>query len=96
MMCQRIGIPPISTIGLGRNEVSSLSRLPSPPARITAFTYEFSFSLACPIINSATCHVAAHLSPTQIAGRDRIASDVQKSGLLRIRLSASIINKIKT
>jgi hypothetical protein len=38
MMCQRIGLPPISTIGLGRVTVSSLSREPMPPARITAFT----------------------------------------------------------
>src|SRR4051794_36930089 len=36
-MCQRIGRPPISTIGFGRVPVSSLSRVPSPPARITAF-----------------------------------------------------------
>ena len=28
MMCQRIGMPPISTIGLGRTSVSSLSRVP--------------------------------------------------------------------
>src|SRR6266536_6212950 len=37
MMCQRMGKPPISTMGLGRCDVSSLSRLPSPPAKITAF-----------------------------------------------------------
>ena len=37
MMCQRIGLPPISTIGFGRGPVSSLSRVPRPPARITAF-----------------------------------------------------------
>src|SRR3972149_12240252 len=37
MMCQRIGRPPISTIGFGLRVVSSESRLPSPPARITAF-----------------------------------------------------------
>ena len=38
MMCHRIGLPPISTIGLGLSVVSSLSREPRPPARITAFT----------------------------------------------------------
>ena len=38
MMCQSIGLPPISTIGLGRTAVSSLSREPNPPAKITAFT----------------------------------------------------------
>ena len=32
MMCQRIGRWPISTIGFGRTSVSSLSRLPMPPA----------------------------------------------------------------
>src|SRR4051794_41422695 len=37
-MCQRIGLPPISTIGLSRSPVSSLRREPRPPARITAFT----------------------------------------------------------
>src|SRR3712207_487655 len=37
MMCQRIGWPPISTIGLGRDAVSSASRDPVPPARMTAF-----------------------------------------------------------
>src|SRR4051794_15866006 len=38
MMCQRMGLPPTSTMGLGRSEVSSLKRLPTPPARMTAFT----------------------------------------------------------
>src|SRR5208283_2589072 len=36
-MCQRMGWPPISTMGLGRTEVSSLRRVPRPPARMTAF-----------------------------------------------------------
>src|SRR5215218_6206860 len=35
MMCQRIGRGPISTIGLGRYSVSSRSRVPWPPQRIT-------------------------------------------------------------
>jgi len=34
-MCHRIGRPPIGTIGLGRNSVSSRKRVPSPPQRIT-------------------------------------------------------------
>src|SRR5947209_9268319 len=38
MMCQSTGLPPISTIGFGRTEVSSVKREPTPPARITAFT----------------------------------------------------------
>src|SRR3989338_1926537 len=37
MMCHKIGIPPISTIGLGFKYVSSLKRVPLPPAKITAF-----------------------------------------------------------
>lgn len=41
MMCHRIGWVPISTIGLGRRCVSSLSRVPRPPARITAFIQRF-------------------------------------------------------
>src|ERR1700749_311670 len=39
MTCHRMGRPPISTIGLGRRDVSSLSRVPKPPARIMAFTH---------------------------------------------------------
>src|SRR5437762_493204 len=38
MMCQSIGLPPISTMGFGRTAVSSLSREPNPPAKMTAFT----------------------------------------------------------
>ena len=38
MMCQRIGWPPISIIGLGFRWDSSLMRVPRPPARMTAFT----------------------------------------------------------
>lgn len=37
MICQRIGFPPISTMGFGRTVVSSLSRDPYPPASMTAF-----------------------------------------------------------
>src|ERR1700730_4970636 len=37
MMCQRIGRPPTSTIGLGRNSVSSRRRVPCPPQRMMAF-----------------------------------------------------------
>src|SRR5688500_6438274 len=35
MMCHRIGMPPISTIGFGLIAVSSPNRLPRPPAKIT-------------------------------------------------------------
>src|SRR5215471_1441636 len=37
MMCQRIGRPPMSTSGLGRNSVSSRRRVPNPPQRTTTF-----------------------------------------------------------
>src|SRR5690348_8190752 len=34
-MCQTIGRPPISTIGLGLTSVSSANRVPMPPAKTT-------------------------------------------------------------
>src|SRR5690606_4429262 len=34
-----MGLPPISTIGLGRTPLSSLIRVPYPPARITTFIF---------------------------------------------------------
>src|SRR5580704_2134300 len=37
MRCQRIGRPPISTMGLGRSSVSSRRRVPRPPQRMTIF-----------------------------------------------------------
>ena len=37
MICQIIGCPPISIMGLGRWRVSSLNLVPNPPANITAF-----------------------------------------------------------
>ena len=37
MTCQSIGRPPISIIGFGRWMVSSLIRVPFPPARMTHF-----------------------------------------------------------
>src|SRR5437773_3818334 len=37
MMCQRTGRPPISTIGFGITAVSSVRRVPKPPARMTTF-----------------------------------------------------------
>src|SRR5438046_1372504 len=49
MMCQSIGLPPISTIGLGRTVVSSASLLPRPPASITTFMVQCA-SLAPPYL----------------------------------------------
>jgi hypothetical protein len=43
--CQRIGFPPISTIGFGRDEVSSLMRVPRPPARMTHFMERMNYPL---------------------------------------------------
>jgi hypothetical protein len=37
MICQSIGLSPISTIGFGLRWDSSLSLVPKPPARITTF-----------------------------------------------------------
>ena len=36
-MCSSTGRPKRGTMGLGRSRVSGRSRVPSPPARITAF-----------------------------------------------------------
>ncbi len=40
-MCQRIGFPPISTIGLGRTSVSSAKREPQPLPRGLRLSYRF-------------------------------------------------------
>ena len=37
MICHKIGLPPISTMGLGLRWVSSERRVPKPPAKMTAF-----------------------------------------------------------
>ena len=39
MICHKIGLPPISTIGFGFKWLSSLIRVPNPPARITTFIH---------------------------------------------------------
>src|SRR5208283_5780698 len=49
MMCQRIGLPPTSTIGLGRNSVSSRKRVPSPPHRITTLVIS-AFQHGCDVV----------------------------------------------
>lgn len=54
MMCQRIGFPPISIMGLGRIEVSSEIRVPRPPARMTAFIKLN--SLCCVASSSLRCN----------------------------------------
>ena len=39
MMCHKIGLYPISTMGLGLRCVSSDNLVPRPPAKITTFIY---------------------------------------------------------
>src|SRR5712671_5168344 len=59
MMCQMIGLPPISTMGLGRRCDSSLIRVPMPPARMTVFIAEL-LQLGVP-----------EISPERISSRDQ-------------------------
>src|SRR5579872_6620511 len=47
MMCHKSGLPPISIMGFGRTPVSSLIRVPKPPARMTAFTPSLSAPARC-------------------------------------------------
>lgn len=72
MMCHKIGWPPISTIGLGRTCVSSASREPRPPARMTTFIQPNPALLRCS--NSIACwrdkfnpHGERRLSPEFLA-----------------------------
>jgi len=62
MMCQIIGRPPTSTIGLGLNSVSSRSRVPKPPASSTAFTIP---PMIC--VNLGYCKVVLELIPCRFA-----------------------------
>src|SRR5260370_4414257 len=48
MMCQRIGLLPISIIGFGLRPLSQLMRVSIPPARIAAF-------MACPPRDERPC-----------------------------------------
>ena len=51
--CQRIGFPPISIMGLGRRWVSSLMRVPKPPASMTAFIFYSNNKKGCQFFNNA-------------------------------------------
>lgn len=80
-MCQRIGRPPISTIGLGRDSVSSRSLVPKPPQRMTTFTSE------SPLNDSG--RPTADVPPATRAARSarqsqQSLSRVQQAGLLLI------------
>src|SRR6185436_15788177 len=69
MMCQRIGLPPISIIGFGRVSLSSLIRVPVPPARITAFTVaSYSRQPMGPIEQRAAHGPAATLDQVRTVG----------------------------
>src|SRR5438552_8869234 len=48
MMCHKIGRCPISIIGFGLIELSSVMRVPAPPARMTTFMDELQQTLRCP------------------------------------------------
>src|SRR6266511_4093988 len=62
MMCQRMGLPPISIIGFGLRSVSSLRREPKPPASMTAFTTPLS------------SHGRPRTQPPPIGDRERTSS----------------------
>src|ERR1039458_2507262 len=47
MTCHRIGCSPMGTIGLGRNSVSSLMRVPRPPHRMKTGMLAGSFMTVC-------------------------------------------------
>src|SRR3989338_6633605 len=51
MMCQRIGMPPISTSGFGRNSVSSRILVPLPPHKMTAFMAIIPLTMVPPNLN---------------------------------------------
>src|ERR1017187_3328851 len=57
MICQTMGRPPMSTIGLGRYSVSSRKRVPCPPHRMTTFIegpFRWGFGRSMPESNEAT------------------------------------------
>ena len=70
MMCHRIGRPPISTMGLGRIWDSSDIRVPSPPARITAFIWTPRAEVHGPK-RTPTSLSPRHLSLGKAAGKDQ-------------------------
>src|SRR6185295_14351755 len=90
MMCQRIGFPPISTIGLGRPTVSSLRRDPIPPARMTAFMMSAHFRdscryTCCTTSIHETTRMSARLAPfgMESKGREKWTEDSGSRELCR-------------
>ena len=70
IMCQRIGRPPISTMGLGFNWVSSARRLPKPPQRITVF-------IKSPVQIIEVCDLGSCLYHNRLAPRCYLISQIQ-------------------
>jgi hypothetical protein len=59
MMCQRIGRPPTSTIGLGRYSVSSRNRVPKPPHKI----------ITCIIVEKSLNWLLSDMKPVSVNHR---------------------------
>src|SRR5579863_536790 len=77
MMCHKMGRPPISTMGFGRNSVSSRKRVPNPPHKMTTFILilqTFSSSRQAPDCNRAARPMSTALEgPHMIVGQKRSA-----------------------
>src|SRR5215210_3488174 len=97
MMCHKIGRPPISTMGFGLRVVSSDIRVPSPPARMTAFTILARLLLKAMVVpqNKSDCNPPGVRTGEGVSGREPLPCDGQQiaaifgfselaSGLLQI------------
>src|ERR1700682_920726 len=77
MMFHRMGLPPISTIGLGRNSVSSRRRVPNPPHRTTTFISGF---LAAPPAQGSASHLPHLYGPAnQLSHTRAMMEELRKS-----------------
>ena len=74
MMCQRIGRPPISSIGFGRVPDSSAMRVPLPPARMTHF-----IGLGRSVVDTCEICASENLNMSSPAACDRYQSAVHAS-----------------
>src|SRR3990167_561757 len=95
MMCQRIGFPPISTIGFGLRCVSSLMRVPKPPARITAFIHSSveGNNLYCPAILSyrLECLVSGFSNNGTLIKR-QYSLEKERRGMRALQTAPSIVS----
>ena len=81
MMCQRIGLPPISTIGFGRTALSSVSRS-RIRARMTAFKpASRSLVPSFPVDRGSRCRTGRARRPRRIV-RMRAAVGEDRNGSL--------------